>query len=56
MILAGELLADGTLHETRERGQDIDRRVYLPVVQLTIDEDLTLGDIPSKIGDRMCDV
>ena len=56
MVLAGELLANGALHETRKRGQHVDRWVYLPVVQLTIDEDLALRDVSGEIGNRVRDV
>lgn len=49
MVLPGQLLADSTLHQTRKRWQYVDRWVYLLVVQLSIDEDLTLGDIASQI-------
>ncbi len=56
MILAGQFLTDSALHETRERGEHVDRRVYLPVVQLTIDEDLALSDVPGEIGNWMRDV
>lgn len=53
VVLAGKLLADSALHKTRQRGQDIDRWVDLPVVQLTVDEDLALRDVTGKIWDRM---
>lgn len=56
MVLAGEFLTNSALHETRQRGQDVDRWVDLPVVQLTVDEDLALRDITRKIWDRMRDV
>ena len=56
MVLAGHALSDGRLHETAERGQHVDGRVDLPVVQLAVHVDLTLGDVASQIGDRMGDV
>jgi hypothetical protein len=43
MILPCKLLTDSTLHQSRQRGQDVDGRVDLPVVKLTINENLSLG-------------
>ena len=40
MVVSGHALADGTLHESRERRKDIDGREDLSVVQLTVDVDL----------------
>ena len=56
MVFPRQLLADGALHETGQRRQDVDRWVYLPVVQLTIDEDLALSNIPGEIGNGVGDV
>ena len=56
MILSSELLSNGRLHKTRERGQDVDRGVDLLVVELSIDEDLALCDIASQIRDRVGDI
>lgn len=42
MVFTGELLTDGTLHESGERREDVDGRVDLSVVKLTVDENLTL--------------
>jgi len=56
VILSGKLLSDSRLHESGKRGQDVDGRVDLPVVELTIDEDLALCDITSQIRDRMGDI
>lgn len=56
MILSSELLSNGRLHETRERGQDIDGRVNLLVVELTIDKDLSFRNITRQIGDRVSDI
>ena len=56
VVLAGELLANGALHETRERGEHVDRWVYLPVVQLPVDEDLALRDVPGEIGNGVRDI
>jgi hypothetical protein len=56
VILACVALADGRLHETRERGEDVDGRVDTLVVELTVNEDLALGNITSQIGNRVSDV
>lgn len=56
MILSGELLSNGRLHKTRERGQDVDGRIDLLVVELTIDEDLTFRNITRQIRDRVGDI
>jgi hypothetical protein len=56
MIFPGQFLTDSTLHEARQGRQDIDGRVDLSVVQLTVDEDLSLCDVTSKIRDGMRDI
>jgi hypothetical protein len=56
VILSGKLLSNSRLHESGERGQDVDRGVNLLVVELTVDEDLTFCDITSQIGDRVGDI
>lgn len=54
MILS--VLLDCFLHETGERGEDVDGRVNLLVVKLTIDEDLALSNVASQIGNGMGDI
>src|SRR5216684_2887037 len=44
------------LHESRERGGGIDRRVESPPVKPSIDENLPLGNVSCKVGNRMCHV
>uniref|UniRef100_A0A2M4D215 Putative secreted protein n=1 Tax=Anopheles darlingi TaxID=43151 RepID=A0A2M4D215_ANODA len=56
VILARHALTDGGLHQTRQRRQHVDRRIDLSVVQLTIDVDLTLGNVTGQIGNRMGDI
>ena len=56
MIPPRPALPDGTFHETGEGGEDIDGRIYLTVVQLTIDIVLTLGDVSGQVGNGMRDV
>jgi hypothetical protein len=50
------VLLDGLLHETREGGEDVDGRVDLLVVQLPVDEDLSLGDVASQVRNGVSDV
>lgn len=54
MILS--VFLNSFLHETGERGEDVDGRVNLLVVKLTIDEDLALSNVASQIGDGMGDI
>ena len=54
MVLS--VLLDGLLHEAGEGGQDVDGRVDLLVVQLPVDEDLSLRDVACQIGDGVGDV
>jgi len=56
MVASGVAFADGRLHQTRQRWQDVDWRVDTLVVQLTVDEDLTFGDVACQVGNRMGDV
>ena len=41
VVLPGHSLADGGLHQSTQRGQHVDGRVDLAVVQLTVNVDLT---------------
>ena len=56
MILSGQFLANSTLHESREGWKDINRWVDLSVVQVSVDDDLPLCDVPCQIWDRMGDI
>ena len=42
VVLSGKLLADSALHQPRKRGQNVDWWVNLTIVELAIDEDLSL--------------
>lgn len=44
------------LHETREGGEHIDGGVDLPVVQLAVNVDLALCDVPRQVRDGMSDI
>ena len=48
--------SDSGLHESGEGGEDVDWWVNLSVVQVTVNEDLTLGNVPSQVGDGMGDI
>jgi hypothetical protein len=56
VVLPGHVLTDGRLHQTRQRWQHVHWWVDLPVVQLPVNVDLTLGDVTGQIGDWMGDV
>lgn len=56
VIATGAALADGGLHETGQGGEDVDWWVDTLVVKLTVDEDLALGNVTSKIGDGVGDI
>ena len=50
------ILFDSFLHETGEGGEDVDGRIDLLVVELSIDEDLSFSDVSGQIGNGMGDV
>jgi hypothetical protein len=56
VIFSRAALADRRLHETREGWQNVNWRIDTPVVELTVDEDLSLGDVARQVRDRMCDI
>mmetsp|Transcript_45814 Transcript_45814/g.114867 ORF Transcript_45814/g.114867 Transcript_45814/m.114867 type:complete len:213 (-) Transcript_45814:915-1553(-) len=56
VVLARHALPDGALHEARERGEHVDGRVDLPVVELAVDVDLALGNVAGEVGDGVRDV
>lgn len=56
MVFTGELFADSTLHETRQGRENVDGRVYLPIVQLAVDKDLALGNVASQVRDRVSNI
>lgn len=53
MVLARQPFPDGGFHKPREGREDVDGRVDLLVVQLTVDRDLAFGDVPREIRDRV---
>ncbi len=56
MVFTGMAFANGGLHETGERGKDINGWVDTFVVELTVNKDLAFGDVPREVGDGMCDI
>ena len=56
MILPCKFFTDRALHQTRQRRQDVDRGIYLTIVQLPVDKDLTFSDVSGKIRDRVSDI
>lgn len=56
MVPSSATLTNSRLHETRQGWQHVNWWVNTLVVQLTVNEDLTLGDITREIGNRMRDI
>lgn len=56
VVLARVALANGRLHQPRERGEDVDGRVDAAVVQRAVDKDLALGDVARQVGDGVGNV
>lgn len=56
MVATSVTLTDGGLHETGQRWEDVDWWVNTLVVELTIDEDLALGNVTGQVGDWVGDV
>jgi len=56
MIFPRKFFTDRALHQTRQRRQDVDRGIYLTIVQLPVDKDLSFRDVSGKIRDRVSDI
>ena len=56
MINSGHAFTNGRFHESGEGWEHVDGRIDLSVVQVSVNKDLSLGDIPSEIGDGMSDI
>jgi len=56
VIFSSHPFSNGRFHQSGKRREDIDRRIYLSIVQLTIHEDLTFSNIAGKIWNRMRNV
>ena len=56
MVLPRHSLANGGLHETTEGRQNVDWRVDLTIVELSVDVDLPFCDVSRQIRDGMGDI
>merc|ERR1719235_2647502 len=56
MVHSGHALADTRFHQAAKRGQHIDWRIDLTIVQRSVYEDLAFCDVTSEVWDRMRDV
>ena len=56
VILPGHSLTNGRLHQPGERGQHVDGRIDLSVVELPVHVYLALGNVASQVRDGMSDV
>lgn len=56
VVLPSTALTNGRLHETREGRKDVDRRAHTLVFQLTVNEDLTLCNVTSQVGNGVSDI
>ena len=56
VIFSSHAFSNGRFHQSGKRWEDIDRRIYLSIVQLTIHKDLAFSNIAGKIWNRMRNV
>jgi hypothetical protein len=56
MIGSGSFMSNGRLHKSTKTWKDIDRRINISIMKLSIKINLTLCDIPSKVWNRMCNI
>ena len=56
MIFPCKFFTDRALHQTGQRRQDVDRGIYLTIVQLPVDKNLTFRDVSGKIRDGVGDI
>jgi len=56
MIFSSHAFSNGRFHQSGKRRKDIDRRIYLSIMQLTIHKDLAFSNIASEIWNRMRNV
>ena len=54
--MVSSVLLNSFLHESGKRGQDVNGRVDLFVVELSVNEDLSFSDVASQIWDRVSDI
>lgn len=56
MILPCKFFTNRALHQPRQRRQDVDRRIYLTIVQLSVNKNLSLRDVSGQIRNGMSDI
>ena len=56
MVLPSTTLTNGRFHQTRQGWKDVNRRADTLVVELTVNEDLTLSNVTSQVGNRVGDI
>ena len=56
MIFSGISLTDTILHQTGQRRQYVDRWINRLSVKLSVQNDLTFGDIPGQVRNRVGDI
>ena len=56
MVFSGEFFANCTLHQPRQRRQDIDGRVNLSIVELSVYENLAFSNVSRQIRNGMRNV
>ena len=56
VVRSRHTLADGVLHETRQRWQHVDWWVDASPEHVSVDVDLALRDVARQVGNWMCDV
>jgi len=56
MIFSSHAFSNGRFHQSGKGREDIDRRIYLSIMQLTIHKDLAFSNIASEIWNRMRNV
>lgn len=56
VVLPSTTLTNGRFHQTRQRRKNVNGRVDALVVELTVNEDLTLSNVASQVGNRVGDI
>lgn len=56
VVHSGHAFSNGGLHQSRKRGKHVDGRVDLSVVELSVNKDLALCDVPGKVGNWVSDI
>ncbi|KAH3668808.1 hypothetical protein OGAPHI_002563 [Ogataea philodendri] len=56
VVFSGHTISNGTLHQSRQGWQHVDRWIYSSVGQLSVHKDLALGNITGQVGNRVSDI